>query len=585
MDPSSGEPLSAESFMPHGHCYLWQTDIICLHVVSDALIALSYLTIPLTLYYFVRRRRDLPFRSIFWAFSAFIVSCGMTHLLEIWTLWSPAYWLSGGVKALTALASVATAALLVGLVPRALALPSTQELRTARDELKRAEERLRAATDGMIEAFLIFESVRDSAGAIVDFRIVEANPAMLSRLRLSHADALGTRLSALAAPAGTFERLRGVVTSRVRIEDDIKIDLAWTHHQVVALADGVAVTSRDITEKVAADAALARLASIVESTSDAIVGKDADGVIETWNAGAERLYGYTAAEVVGQSVRIVVPPERAEEDRQLLERIQRGERVEVLDTIRTRKDGQTLEVSVTASPIHDVAGKVVGISTITRDISQQKKNERLVHAEVLLKEIHHRVKNNLQVISSLLKLHAEQISDPLGRAAFLDAQDRVRAIALLHERLHQSKTPGDVDVADYAESLIPTLLRAYARRPVGTRVETNAIVLPVDVAVPFGLILNELVTNAVKHAFDDDAVTSPRIDIVLEADGPDFVLTVRDNGRGFPAGLDVATSTRLGMHIVRTLTRQLGGTLELRSASGAQCRLRFPQPSAERDAA
>jgi len=159
----------------------------------------------------------------------------------------------------------------------------------------------------------------------------------------------------------------------------------------------------------------------------------------------------------------------------------------------------------------------------------------------------------------------------------------VRAISLLHERLHQSKAPGDVDVRDYAESLIPMLLRAYGGTAVSTRVEAHGIVLPVDAAVPFGLILNELVANAMKHAFSGVEVGAPCIEILLEKDGPEFVLTVRDNGQGFPADFDLARSTRLGMHIVKTLARQLGGALELSSLAGAECRLRFPNP-AERDA-
>jgi PAS domain S-box-containing protein len=583
------EPFGPSGFMPHGHCYLWQTDLIVLHVVSDALIALSYLSIPLTLGYFVRRRRDLPFAKVFWAFAAFIVTCGMTHVMEIWTLWTPLYWLSGWVKALTALASIATALMLFALIPRALALPSPAQLRDALDALKRVEDRLRAATDGMIEGFLILESVRSNDGAIVDFRVVEANPAILERLQLTRPQAIGASLSTLTsiAPPG-FERFVQVAQSRQRADEELSVLGAgearprWLQRQVVPLADGVAITSRDITDRKRAEDDLSRLAFIVECTHDAIIGQSPTGIIETWNAGAERLHGYTAAEALGRSVSLVVPPERADEDRQLLETIQRGERVHVLDTIRVRKDGTLCEVSLTASPIRNRAGELIGISTIARDISEKKRSERLANAEVLLKEVHHRVKNNLQMVSSLLKLHAEKVTDPLAKAAFTDSQERVRSIALLHERLHQSKAPGDVDVGDYAQSLIPMLLRSYAGGAASARVEAHGIVLPVDAAVPFGLILNELVANAVKHAFSGIDVAAPHIEVLLEKDAHDFVLTVRDNGKGFPADFDLARTTRMGMHIVKTLARQLGGALELSSPAGAECRLRFPNPS-ERD--
>jgi len=576
--------------MPHGHCYLWQTDLIALHVISDALIALSYLSIPMTLGYFVRRRRDLPFAKVFWAFAAFIVTCGMTHVLEIWTLWTPLYWLSGWAKALTAAASISTAVMLIAFVPRALALPSPAQLAEALDALKRVEDRLRAATDGMIEGFLILESVRGTDGVIVDFRVVEANPAMLEHLQLTRLQAVGASFLKLTPTVSLgFERFAQVAQSRQRAEEELSVQLEgetrprWLHRQVVPLADGVAITSRDISERKRAEDDLSRLASIVECTHDAIIGKTPTGIIETWNAGAERLYGYGAAEVLGKSVDLLVPAERADEARQLREATLRGERVHVLDTVRVRKDGTRCDVSLTRSPIRNRAGQLIGVSTIARDISEKKRSERLANAEILLKEVHHRVKNNLQMICSLLKLHAEKVTDPSAKAAFADSQERVRAIALLHERLHQSKTPGDVDIADYAESLIPMLLRAYGGPAVVTRVEALGIVLPVDAAVPFGLILNELVANAVKHAFSGVEVAAPCIQILVEKDAHDFVLTVRDNGRGFPAEFDIARSARLGMHLVKTLARQLGGVLELSSLAGCECRLRFPNP-AERDA-
>jgi signal transduction histidine kinase/ActR/RegA family two-component response regulator len=139
-----------EAFIPHGHCYLWKPELVGLHIVSDSLIALAYYSIPLTLIYFVRQRKDLPFNWIFLLFGAFIVACGTTHLMEIWTLWHPNYWLSGTLKLVTAVVSVYTAVLLVPLVPQALALPSPAQLEAANLELRnqitereRAEEQIR----------------------------------------------------------------------------------------------------------------------------------------------------------------------------------------------------------------------------------------------------------------------------------------------------------------------------------------------------------------------------------------------------------------------------------------------------------
>jgi len=143
---------ATENLLPHGFCYLWDPGLIRLHIVSDSLIGLAYIAIPISLVSFMRRRPDLPFNWMFLLFGLFIVACGATHLMALWTLWNPDYWLEGGVKAITAAASVPTAILLYRLVPQAVALPSTRELREAKEALekevverKRAEAELRQA--------------------------------------------------------------------------------------------------------------------------------------------------------------------------------------------------------------------------------------------------------------------------------------------------------------------------------------------------------------------------------------------------------------------------------------------------------
>jgi len=128
--------FDSSSFIPHGHCYLWQTGLVWLHITGDALIALAYYSIPLTLFFFVQNRRDLPFNWIFLLFGAFIIACGTGHIFDIWTLWHPHYWLSGGLKALTAMVSVLTAVELYPLIPKALALPSPSQLALANQALQ-----------------------------------------------------------------------------------------------------------------------------------------------------------------------------------------------------------------------------------------------------------------------------------------------------------------------------------------------------------------------------------------------------------------------------------------------------------------
>ena len=229
--------FSSNEFMPHGHCYLWQPGVIWLHVTSDAIIALAYTTIPFTLLYFVRRRRDLPFHWIFRCFGVFVVACGATHYLEILTLWAPWYWLSGGVKAITAVASLLTAVLLVRLVPRALALPSPGDLRQATEALRVSEARFRAAMEAGLDAFFVMEAVRNPDGAILDFSVVEMNAAAASLM------AQPDRAPPRASQRGRFGRHpelvakhRRVIETRTPLDEEIEIDLrgagrVWFHHQ------------------------------------------------------------------------------------------------------------------------------------------------------------------------------------------------------------------------------------------------------------------------------------------------------------------------------------------------------------------
>ncbi|AZZ92301.1 HAMP domain-containing histidine kinase [Hahella sp. KA22] len=134
--------FTGKGFMPHGHCYLWKPGILWLNISSDALIALAYMTIPITLIYFVRRRKDVPFNWMFLSFGIFILACGATHMMNIWVTWYPAYWLNGVIKAVTAAASVITALLLVKLVPIALSIPSQAQLSRINKELQRSNEEL-----------------------------------------------------------------------------------------------------------------------------------------------------------------------------------------------------------------------------------------------------------------------------------------------------------------------------------------------------------------------------------------------------------------------------------------------------------
>jgi PAS domain S-box-containing protein len=431
--------------MPHGHCYFWRPDLLTLHAASDGLIALAYTSIPFALVYFARRRRDVPFNGVFLLFATFIVACGATHYLEIWTLWHAQYWLSGCVKAITALVSVPTAILLIKLLPTAIALPTAAQLAAATKET---------------------------------------------------------------------EIVRG------------------------------------------------RFAAIVESSDDAIASFDLQGRVLTWNRGAERLYGYSAEEMVGHEISEFLPEGRRDETQVLLAGVRGGESIEKMETVRRRKDGTLVDVSLTASPIQ-ADGRVIAMATIGRDISAEKQADRqlrhsLREKEALLKEVHHRVKNNLQVISSLLSMQSRKLPDGPTRNALQESQGRVKAIALFHEKVYRSPQLGAVSVRDYAKDIIDGVLREFnATGRIAGRVEGDDVRLGVDLAVPCGLLLNELISNALKHAFPDDRPGSLSVDV--RHDAGRVRLTIEDDGVGMPIDLEARKNKSMGLQLVESLVMQLGG--------------------------
>jgi two-component sensor histidine kinase len=214
--------------------------------------------------------------------------------------------------------------------------------------------------------------------------------------------------------------------------------------------------------------------------------------------------------------------------------------------------------------------------TARKQIEQQLETS-LQEKQILLKEVYHRVKNNLQAVSNLLFLQAEQIKDQQVREIFYEAQDRVKSIALVHEKLYQTEDLSRVNFGEYLNSLASHLVRSNHARARGVKLEvsTDEVQLDMETAIPLGIIINELVTNAFKHAFPPDrarpADQADEIQIELHVEAEQQLrLIVRDNGVGFPEGLEPANTGSLGLQLVHMLVQQLNGSLELqRQGEGA----------------
>ncbi|HEY6613568.1 MAG TPA: sensor histidine kinase, partial [Vicinamibacterales bacterium] len=233
---------------------------------------------------------------------------------------------------------------------------------------------------------------------------------------------------------------------------------------------------------------------------------------------------------------------------------------------------------ISLSPIDTEEGVLV--SAAIRDISDRKRVETTLRAslnekEVLLKEIHHRVKNNLQIVSSMLNLQMDQLSDTKAIELFKESQNRVRSIALFHEKLYQSRDLGRVEIAEYLKGLAHDSFATYGVNPddIILAVHTEDIPLDVDAAISCGLIVNELVSNSLKHAFPDRR--KGQVEVTLRSAATDVVLEVADNGVGVPATLDFRSPSTLGLKLVAIFTEQLGGTMDLTREGGTRFSLRF----------
>ena len=227
--------------------------------------------------------------------------------------------------------------------------------------------------------------------------------------------------------------------------------------------------------------------------------------------------------------------------------------------------------NVRSAPVRDNEGNIIGAIEMAHDISEQKKAEAKLTATleekvVLLKEIHHRVKNNMQIISSLISLQANQLEQSDVKNVLKEMSNRVKSMAMVHEKLYQSEDLSSVDFAQYADNLLKHLWNSYnaTSSTIGLKKDLQSIVLAVDVAVPLGLILNELMSNALQHAFKDDR--QGEIWVRLKTDETDrTILVVGDNGVGFPANVDWQNSDSLGIRLIQMLAKQLNADVEINS--------------------
>jgi PAS domain S-box-containing protein len=337
---------------------------------------------------------------------------------------------------------------------------------------------------------------------------------------------------------------------------------------------------RNITERRRAEETVQKLSHVVEQSPVSVIVTDTTGTIEYVNPKFTAVTGYPSNEALGKNPRILKSGMQGPEvyadlwSRLLSGKDWRGE------LCNRRKDGSIYWELAVISPMVDARGRTTNYIAVKEDITARKTMEDHIRAslhekEILLKEVHHRVKNNLQIISSLLELQAAKHTDQTIHDAFGESQRRVRTMALVHEQLYGTDDLARIDFGRHLSQIAHELLAVYGRTGIALEVNVESILFPVDLAIPCGLIANELLTNALKHAFVGRE--SGTIEVTLRmTDLEHAELVIADNGVGFVVEQNPNEVTSLGMKLVWTLVEQISAVCNTETSRGAKFIFRIP---------
>ncbi|HNP48423.1 MAG TPA: histidine kinase dimerization/phosphoacceptor domain -containing protein [Bacteroidia bacterium] len=343
------------------------------------------------------------------------------------------------------------------------------------------------------------------------------------------------------------------------------------------LEERVEVKTRQLVEK---NKELEKLSLVASRTDNAVLIASPDAEIEWVNDGFIRLTGMPKEKVLGKKIDEiqVYNKVQTEIEQAIVEKHSR-----LFESNVTTHHLENIWISSTLTPIYDEAGKLKKLVMVDTNITSGKKMQQqieqsLKEKEVLLKEIHHRVKNNLQIIISLLNLQSGYIKDELTLKAVKDGQNRVRSMALVHEKFYQAEELSEIDFGEYVEKLTQFLYQSYGDKTdrIKVIVESDHVSLDMDTAMPCGLLVNEIVSNAYKYAFPGTAEGEIKIKL-YRADNK-VIMKISDNGIGLPEGFSIEQTESLGMQLIQALTSQIDGELEVSGNPGTAFTVSFVYP-------
>ena len=593
-----GSYFSTDGFMPHGMCYQWQPDVLAIHVISDGLISLAYFSISATLLYFVHRRIDLKHKWIFLSFAVFIIACGCTHAMEIWTIWHPAYWLSGAVKLLTAFASVSTAILLIRYFPSALRLPAPSamhrivQLETLNRSLVEDSARSAIAADAAGLGFWTFDVAKKDL----------------------HWDESMYRLYGLSAAEG--EEPDALRESRSHLEDHAKSELAAAHAsegsrdydaefravhpsgvvrhlravaRVTRNSEGHAIrmlgVSFDITERKNSDEQF-RLA--IEAAPTGMLLMDRGGSIVLVNAQIEKLFGYPRSELLGQPLETLVP----ERFRASIPDFRCGSfaapPAHTAELYGRRKDGSEVPIEIGLNPIFTSEGEFV-LSSIV-DLSQRLEIERIRNDFV--STVSHELRTPLTSIRGSLGLLQSgamgELPDKAAEMVAIAYKNSGRLVRIINDILDISTIDAGKLALQMRIVTLAELLQQSVEANAGfaEKCEVRFVLEPVAVndrvmADPDRLmqVVANLLSNAAKFSPPGSDVS-----IRVRPGLATMRIEVQDSGSGIPeefrayiftkfAQADASATRRfegtgLGLSIARKLTEAMGGSIGFDSVVG-----------------